>query len=203
MATKIATAQKRLFQDVYVCKNCSKKIRTQAVKVLTGKVKCPRCKKIGTLRQKQKGQNTLIVSHYNRERYQKGSSGTKPCYIGSMNTATFKIFEKYFPRGFGNEEFREFDKAWHSLKNELKNEITIKDIEPTSEGLEKFTAILNELRKIKQIENKIKRIKSKKISWTIPCHKCKTENNVHATFHGLDMKKRIHIYFDKIDTTKD
>jgi len=43
MATKIATAQKRLFQDVYVCKNCSKKIRTQAVKVLTGKVKCPRC----------------------------------------------------------------------------------------------------------------------------------------------------------------
>jgi len=43
MATKLPAAQKRMFANVFVCKDCSKKIRTQAVKVLSGKVKCPRC----------------------------------------------------------------------------------------------------------------------------------------------------------------
>jgi len=43
MATKIAVAQKRMFQDVFVCKKCSKKIRSQAVRVIAGKVRCPRC----------------------------------------------------------------------------------------------------------------------------------------------------------------
>jgi Zn finger protein HypA/HybF involved in hydrogenase expression len=45
MATKIPVAQKRMFANVFVCKNCRKKIRTQAVRVLAGKVKCPRCDK--------------------------------------------------------------------------------------------------------------------------------------------------------------
>ncbi len=43
METKIVTAQRRLFLNVYVCKNCNQKIRTQAVRILAGKVKCPRC----------------------------------------------------------------------------------------------------------------------------------------------------------------
>jgi len=43
MATKIPAAQKRMFQDVFVCKKCSKKIRSQAVKITAGKIKCPRC----------------------------------------------------------------------------------------------------------------------------------------------------------------
>ncbi len=43
MATKIPAAQKRMFGDVYVCKKCSKKIRSQATRVVAGKVKCPRC----------------------------------------------------------------------------------------------------------------------------------------------------------------
>jgi len=43
MATKILAAQKRLFGGVFVCRNCSKKKRTQSVRVLAGKVKCPRC----------------------------------------------------------------------------------------------------------------------------------------------------------------
>ncbi|MBI5804240.1 hypothetical protein HY450_03285 [Candidatus Pacearchaeota archaeon] len=43
MATKIPAAQKRMFQDVFVCKNCRKKIRSQAVRIIAGKVKCPRC----------------------------------------------------------------------------------------------------------------------------------------------------------------
>jgi len=45
MATKIPTAQKRLFQNVFVCKDCSKKVRTQAARVVSGKVRCPRCGK--------------------------------------------------------------------------------------------------------------------------------------------------------------
>jgi hypothetical protein len=43
MATKIAVAQKRLFANVFICKDCSKKMRTQAVRVIAGKVKCVRC----------------------------------------------------------------------------------------------------------------------------------------------------------------
>jgi len=45
MATKIPVAQKRLFGGVFICKNCCKKIRSQSVKILAGKVKCPRCDK--------------------------------------------------------------------------------------------------------------------------------------------------------------
>lgn len=45
MATKIPVAQKRMFEDVFVCKNCSKKVRSQAVRMTAGKVRCPRCKK--------------------------------------------------------------------------------------------------------------------------------------------------------------
>ena len=43
MATKIPVAQKRLFGGIYVCKKCKKKIRSQSVRILAGKVKCPRC----------------------------------------------------------------------------------------------------------------------------------------------------------------
>ncbi len=43
MAAKIPVAQKRLFADVFVCKDCNKKIRTQAVRVIAKKVKCPKC----------------------------------------------------------------------------------------------------------------------------------------------------------------
>jgi len=43
MATKIPIAQKRLFGDVFVCRDCSKKIRTQAVRVISRKVMCPKC----------------------------------------------------------------------------------------------------------------------------------------------------------------
>lgn len=43
MAAKIPVAQTRMFQDVFVCRDCNKKIRTQAVRVINRKVKCPRC----------------------------------------------------------------------------------------------------------------------------------------------------------------
>ena len=45
MATKIPAAQARLFKNVFVCKNCGAKKRTEARKILEGKVRCRRCKK--------------------------------------------------------------------------------------------------------------------------------------------------------------
>ncbi|HLC31689.1 MAG TPA: hypothetical protein VJK51_03400 [Candidatus Nanoarchaeia archaeon] len=43
MATKMPVAQKRLFGDVFICRDCNKKIRTQAVRIIAKKVRCPRC----------------------------------------------------------------------------------------------------------------------------------------------------------------
>jgi Zn finger protein HypA/HybF involved in hydrogenase expression len=45
MAAKILIAQARMFSNVFVCRDCNKKIRTQTVRILAGKVKCPRCGK--------------------------------------------------------------------------------------------------------------------------------------------------------------
>jgi ribosomal protein L40E len=41
---KIAAAQARLFKNIFVCKNCSSKIRTDSLRVMTGKVSCRKCK---------------------------------------------------------------------------------------------------------------------------------------------------------------
>jgi len=43
MATKIPAAQERMFHNVFVCKKCGKRIRSQAVRITAGKVKCPKC----------------------------------------------------------------------------------------------------------------------------------------------------------------
>ena len=43
MATKIPIAQKRLFANVFVCRDCNHKVRTQAVRVIAGKIKCIKC----------------------------------------------------------------------------------------------------------------------------------------------------------------
>jgi DNA-directed RNA polymerase subunit RPC12/RpoP len=45
MATKIQAAQERLFHNVFVCKDCGKKVRSDPVRILAGKVRCPRCGK--------------------------------------------------------------------------------------------------------------------------------------------------------------
>jgi DNA replicative helicase MCM subunit Mcm2 (Cdc46/Mcm family) len=42
---KILEAQKRLFKNVFVCKNCETKMRADPQKILKGKVKCRKCKR--------------------------------------------------------------------------------------------------------------------------------------------------------------
>jgi DNA-directed RNA polymerase subunit RPC12/RpoP len=45
MATKIPAAQARLLKNVFICKNCSSKIRASARKIIEGKVRCRKCGK--------------------------------------------------------------------------------------------------------------------------------------------------------------
>ena len=42
---KILEAQNRLFKNVYVCKKCRTKVRSDPQKILKGKVKCRKCAK--------------------------------------------------------------------------------------------------------------------------------------------------------------
>lgn len=44
MATKIPAAQQRLFKNIFVCKDCSARVRTDPKKVADGTGRCRRCK---------------------------------------------------------------------------------------------------------------------------------------------------------------
>ena len=41
---KFPEAQLRLFKNIFICKRCKSKIRTQSLKVLEKKVTCRKCK---------------------------------------------------------------------------------------------------------------------------------------------------------------
>ena len=43
MAAKLPAAQKRMFKNVFVCKKCSQKIRTDPIRVVQRQVVCRRC----------------------------------------------------------------------------------------------------------------------------------------------------------------
>ena len=40
---KIAEATNRMFKNVFVCKRCNIKVKSDPQKILTGKVKCRKC----------------------------------------------------------------------------------------------------------------------------------------------------------------
>lgn len=44
MAAKIPIAQARLFGNVFVCRDCNRRVRTQATRIIAKKVKCPGCR---------------------------------------------------------------------------------------------------------------------------------------------------------------
>lgn len=44
MATKLPAAQKRMFKNIFVCRRCSSKIRTDPIRVVQKQVACRRCK---------------------------------------------------------------------------------------------------------------------------------------------------------------
>ncbi|MBI5389150.1 50S ribosomal protein L40e [Candidatus Woesearchaeota archaeon] len=41
--TKIPEAEARLFRNKFVCRNCKTTVRAPNLKVLAGKIKCPKC----------------------------------------------------------------------------------------------------------------------------------------------------------------
>jgi hypothetical protein len=43
MATRLPVAQARLFRNVFVCKDCSTKLRADPRKILEKKVRCRKC----------------------------------------------------------------------------------------------------------------------------------------------------------------
>lgn len=45
MATRIPAAQNRLFKNIYVCKACGQKMRTDSLKVISRSITCRRCGK--------------------------------------------------------------------------------------------------------------------------------------------------------------
>ena len=40
---KIAATQARLFKNIFVCKDCKSKIRSDSLRVISGKAKCRKC----------------------------------------------------------------------------------------------------------------------------------------------------------------
>jgi len=42
---KIQAAQNRLYKNMFVCKKCGTKIRSDPRKILEGKIKCRRCQR--------------------------------------------------------------------------------------------------------------------------------------------------------------
>ncbi|MEK6915699.1 MAG: hypothetical protein AABW89_04130 [Nanoarchaeota archaeon] len=43
MATKLPAAQMRLFRNMFVCKNCGQKMRSESLKVISKKIRCRKC----------------------------------------------------------------------------------------------------------------------------------------------------------------
>ena len=41
---KLPAAQARLFKNIFVCKDCKSKIRAEPIRVISGKVRCRKCK---------------------------------------------------------------------------------------------------------------------------------------------------------------
>ena len=45
MATKLPAAQARLYKNMFVCKNCKSKIRSDPRKIIEKKIRCRKCLK--------------------------------------------------------------------------------------------------------------------------------------------------------------
>ncbi|MGV8142581.1 MAG: hypothetical protein ACP5NS_03005 [Candidatus Pacearchaeota archaeon] len=45
MGTKLPAAMQRLFKNMFVCKNCGQKMRTESLKVISKTIICRRCGK--------------------------------------------------------------------------------------------------------------------------------------------------------------
>jgi len=171
------------------------------------KVKCPRCRKGGTLRLKQKGKNSVIVYHYDSKQYREsGGSGTVSHHIGSLKDSSIEMLGRYLKYDKWQSEFKNFDTALKNLKDESISESDIQKLN-TDNTLSKFSAILYELKKIKKIEeSKKKKLRDERLEWCIKCPSCKDKISLHAKFtrvlnsqiDDIHNRPRTHIYYKSV-----
>jgi len=177
-------------------------------------VKCPRCKKIGVLRPKDKRLNKLYVLHYDPEKYKKTGNGKRWHYLGDLNKQNqkwlealiednldHKLWHKYFVFSsikellpVDEEEKTEF---WDTVMNLRKKSKGLQS-KDTSYDLTLFAELINELRKIRKAMEVESKIIDKEVTWNdgINCPNCKIELlGFKATFRGVQTYQKIRLHY--------
>lgn len=160
---------------------------------------CPKCKKSGTLRRKEKGKNRLICYHYDKERYQKNESPDTPCYLGTLNQELKNAIinswmEKKSNTSLENEkdlkrigeildkfeitegEYEEFDFEKVETRMLLNNVV------------QEIADMTNEFRKSNQFKSSYR-----KYAWDIHCPSCREKYIITANFVGVRQQSQINL----------
>jgi len=183
-------------------------------------VMCPRCRKLGSLRLKDKRYNSLVVYHYDNQKYQHAGKGDKTCYIGRISKlsrdpktkATAIERAKIKSLKFTDQISHLFEENnTDLLQNTVEKQAFIDNLVTFEQRIRKqksekftidqnltyFTSILNELRRIRKNLGKKRKIIERKLEWNIPCIYCKKEMRIGALFRGVDSKRGIRMYYGK------
>jgi hypothetical protein len=155
------------------------------------RVRCPRCKKIGTLR--IKGRHSVIVSHYDKEKARSGrGKGMRSHYIGSLRFDIDKIlrpFEGQMPDIY----FSYFKVALARLKknyNPPKKENKLVNDGDASI----FLIFLDQLRKIKDHQRIETKLHDRRLHWYARCKSCHQPYHLYATFRGVPDYEGVRVY---------
>lgn len=142
----------------------------------TNKIKCPKCKKQGTLRLRERNSNALIMSHYDPHLYKTSKKkGTRSCYIGSIRKGTRELFLKYTEFDSNSKEYAEFIIQLRKIKEAIANKT-----EPPFKNTQETTiAILHNLIKLRTIEKQKADEITKGSTWeNIKCRNCDAAHSI-------------------------
>ena len=145
----------------------------------TNKIKCPKCKRIGTLRLREKGKNALVISHYDPNLYKNNKNkGTRSCYIGSSRRSTRELFLKYTQYDKHSGEFIEFEKQIGKIRSSLLNKTNAKQPSFTTEQ-ETMIGILHNLVKIHTFEKRMLKEAKEGLVWSdVKCRVCDAPHTI-------------------------
>ena len=145
----------------------------------TKKIKCSKCKRMGTLRLREKGKNALVMSHYDHNLYKKNKNkGTRSCYIGSCRRPTRELFLKYTIYDKQSPEFIAFEREIGKIRKSLLNTPKQGEIQFTTEQ-ETMVGILCNLVKLHTFEKRMFQKAKGGIEWTgIKCKVCNTSHTI-------------------------
>jgi len=172
---------------------------------------CPKCKKLGTLRRKEKGKNRLICYHYDKKKYQKNESPDSPCYLGTLDqelkTAIYNSWTKKKVEAVKRKHEGESPKK---IQDEIRNATLEhqKDLERIGEILDNFEIteekyedfnfekeetriLLNDIvQEIATMTNEFRKSnqymeKPRRLIWDIHCPSCLTKYIIASHFMGI------------------